>query len=707
VPLETSIKLFADNFNLFTRPWAHLHRNQSGKYNVSNLSPDDDGRFYSLTTSQGKNVNLDDGVYVWIGRWVKVDLLKTNSALDYFYVPNGDAGKGSYELRSFITNDTIEGDLSPYMRPPQDLPSSETEGEKTLLVRGETFSNAPKPSAGYIERKGLQTELTEALVHRELSPIATLTGRGGIGKTSLALYVIDQLVEGDRFDAVLWFSARDIDLLQEGPKPVAPRVVTRHDIATAYSQLLYDEENGALSRFETELNQGFPLADDTGHLLAVFDNFETVRNPSELYSWLHTHVRLPNKVLITTRTRDFRGDFPIEVRGMDEAQSRALIDATARRFGVDHLLTGSYVDDLLDKADGHPYILKILIGEMAKERSRVSIERVVADQDEMLTALFERNYKDLSPLAKRVFLTLCSWRSVVPQLAIRAVLLRDSTDTLNVQKAIDELEKSSFIEISVSEADTQSFITVPLSAAVFGRSKVSVSPFKTEVEVDSKLLQDFGAAQKTDVQHGVSPRVNRFFKNVRGRIKNDSESLSDYVPMLEFIARRYPPAWLLLADLHVHYGDYGSIEQAMRAVRMYLQNPPPDGDLEKAWQRLASLANQAGDTQAELQALVELATLPSASTEAVSSAANEVNRLLAEHNSPVQTEEFNILLRRIAEAMKQRSHDLDANGFSRLAWICLYRGDEIGAAEAVRKGLGRSSNNQHCLKLARKLEMSV
>jgi len=49
-----------------------------------------------------------------------------------------------------------------------------------------------------------------------------------------------------------------------------------------------------------------------GPLLFVFDNFETVRNPAELYRWLDTYVRLPNKVLITTRFREFKGDYPLE-----------------------------------------------------------------------------------------------------------------------------------------------------------------------------------------------------------------------------------------------------------------------------------------------------------------------------------------------------------------------------------------------------------
>ena len=36
-----------------------------------------------------------------------------------------------------------------------------------------------------------------------------------------------------------------------------------------------------------------------GPILFVFDNFETVQNPPELFTWLDTYIRLPNKILIT------------------------------------------------------------------------------------------------------------------------------------------------------------------------------------------------------------------------------------------------------------------------------------------------------------------------------------------------------------------------------------------------------------------------
>jgi hypothetical protein len=66
-----------------------------------------------------------------------------------------------------------------------------------------------------------------------------LVGRGGIGKTCLALKVLHQLAHStkERFIGIVWLSARDIDLLPQGPKLVKPAVLTTKDIAREVSAL--------------------------------------------------------------------------------------------------------------------------------------------------------------------------------------------------------------------------------------------------------------------------------------------------------------------------------------------------------------------------------------------------------------------------------------------------------------------------------------
>ena len=257
---------------------------------------------------------------------------------------------------------------------------------------------------------------------------------------------------------------------------VRPDVLTTVDIARELVQLFQPKEIN-----DKGFNPLSFLADTltnsaVGPLLFVFDNFETVQNPAELYNWLDTYVRLPNKILITTRHREFKGDYSVEVGGMNEIQCDEPVTATASAFGIRHLISNDYKRDLFQESDGHPYVVKILVGESANAGKIIKVARIVAGNDEMLDALFERTYAHLSPAARRVFLTLCSWRSIVPAMALEAALLRPENEKMDVTGAIDELHRCSFIDLTESPEGGHFFASVPLIASFFGRRKLSISP---------------------------------------------------------------------------------------------------------------------------------------------------------------------------------------------------------------------------------------
>ena len=213
-------------------------------------------------------------------------------------------------------------------------------------------------------------------------------------KTSLALRVLHGVAADGDYFAILWFSARDIDLLAHGPAPVRPAVLDAADIAQGVRTLVGEDPKESRSLFETALTDS-PFDQP---LLFVFDNFETVRSPAELFRWVDTFVGPRTRCSSRPGQGTFRGDYPLAVGGMDDDEARALVRSTAERLGISGLLGGDYVQRLLEEAGGHPYIIKILLGEVAKAGRTAPIARVVADQDEVLAALFERTYADLSRL---------------------------------------------------------------------------------------------------------------------------------------------------------------------------------------------------------------------------------------------------------------------------------------------------------------------
>ncbi len=703
-PLEESLKQFLQH-SLFQREWAYVHRNLSGKYRVTKLGDTDTTFEFLKTRSHSAAEHLPNGLYVSLGRPLRVELAESTVDAADFFLANGGFNEKRFEMISYASGQTVFADSSPYMNPTTALPASETQGLGQLEAVGHCFSNMPTPPADYVRREALEADLLGSL-RNDRHPVVTLLGRGGIGKTSLALAAAHQLAEEKRFEAIIWFSARDLDLLPEGPKPVRAAVLSVDEIALEYVRLV-DPAEAKTKGFKAVDHLAATLTKPSfGPTLFVFDNFETVVHPSELFKWLDTYIRLPNKILITTRHRDFRGDYHIDVHGMSEGECDQLIDSVAGRRGIRNLLTREYREELFRESEGHPYVVKILLGEVSKARRLRKVERIVAEADEILSALFERTYGTLSPAAQRVFLTLCNWRSTVPRMALEAVLLRSANERMAVSDATDELEQSSFIELIPSEADGEIFVTTPLVASIFGKRKLAVSPMKAAIEIDTEILRQFGAGQRADIKQGLAPRLERLIATIAKQVEENPKGLEQHLPLLEFIARHQPSVWLDIADLYVESNAADAADRAKEAVRRHLERTTPQQALG-SWRRLADLCHQTGDVVGEVHALVESCELPGLPFYELSSAANRINGLLVENRGAIDSEEKRVLIRRIADALEARTGEADATAFSRLAWLYLHLKDDRRAVTLTKRGLMLDGNNDYCLRLAERLRITM
>ncbi|MDA8051413.1 MAG: NB-ARC domain-containing protein [Rhodospirillales bacterium] len=152
--------------------------------------------------------DLTDGVYVEFGAPRRVDLLYSDPDPTDFFVPNSGFTGRHFEVLSLVTDRREIKDATPYCDPVGVLPPSETEGSGELDVHVRTFSNLPKSAPDYVNRTELEERLYQEVTN-DRHPVITLVGRGGIGKTSLALTVLTRIAGEGFFDVILWFSARD------------------------------------------------------------------------------------------------------------------------------------------------------------------------------------------------------------------------------------------------------------------------------------------------------------------------------------------------------------------------------------------------------------------------------------------------------------------------------------------------------------------
>ncbi|WP_299113678.1 tetratricopeptide repeat protein [uncultured Winogradskyella sp.] len=703
--LEKSLLLISNNFTLFNYEWAYLSQNLSGKFKVLSIS-ENCNSFNYLKSNAGKDKNYERGIYLYLNRPVYVDLVKSDGSVSDFFFPNGNFSSKRFEVLSYVSGSRDSKDNSRYLLPPGDLPTSETEGLAKLEVIGDCFTNLPKVDSIYINREDLETELNKIVIN-ERHPMITLLGRGGIGKTTLALRVLRELCLTNRFQTILWFSSRDIDLLDYGAKSVQPQVLGIEDVAKEFVNLV-NPELLKQKKFESKefIEEHLKTQiDGVGPMLLVFDNFETVQNPSEMFNWLDTYIRTPNKILITSRISEFKADYPITVSGMNINEFKKLVNTVSDKLGINDLIDTNYINKLYEESAGHPYVAKILLGVVANENKAGDISRIVAGQDEMLTALFERTYTMLSQAAKKVFLTLASWRSTVPKIGIEAIITSTSYMKMNVEDAITELNRFSFIDIYSSKKDNSKFISLPLSAYLFGQSKLVVSTLKQQVYNDREMLMMLGVGKVIDVDEGVDLRFEKFFQQVAYKISTKkNEKLASYTPILDYICHKQYKSWITYGALLEELRNY---KGAISKYERFIQNESDPNKNISVWKKLADLYKKEKNYFGEIHSLIEMCEIDTTSEASISSCSNRLNRLLSEKKLEGSEDDKNAIISRMIELLKNKLENgslNDLNDRTNFAWLYIHLGKIAEARKLTTQILKIEPDHFYALKLQQKFK---
>lgn len=693
--IEASITSLVEHATIFELPWAYLHRNYSGKYRVSYIS----NKTQDFDYLKGSNdENYADGVYLFLDRLHKIDLLFSDVDLSDFWIANGCFKKDTFEILSYESNSSIAVDNSQYLHPIESLPNSETQGLSGLGVTNNCFSNIPPNKNLYITREKLEKDLHEQITLTDRHPIITLSGPGGIGKTTLLINVLLKIMqeESNPFTCMIWFSARDIDLLSVGPKWVKAHLVTKEAFAKEYVNLISPAEAKQKGFSEIKYFSEHLACGPIGSTLFVFDNFETVVDQKAVYIWLDTFVRLPNKVLITTRTRDFKADYPLQVKGMNKDEAWQLMDAISLSMPDSRKPMKSVYDEIYSNSNGHPYVIKMLLGECYLTNVKEP-RKVLESKDELLTALFERTFDNLSPLAKRIYMLLSNWYSIVPVITIEAIYLSTSDTPLDVRSTIDELIHSSFVEEVVSEEDNQVYINVPYVSSVFGKKKLKVSPMKSSVELDSEYLRLFGPINKSDLSKGIFHKFERFVSKLAKLIVTEDD-FNKHLPLLEILARRISSIWVLISRLNKEiFENY--YEKSKEYCLKYLESPDGVFQVRAIWEELIYMSFSNKRYKDEIHFLVELSSLDDADLELISENARRMSntiKLMKNDGQAIEYDEKQYQIKKLISLFQNYADEFDADDCSRISWLYSLVGDTKQAELYADKGLAIDEDHAHC-----------
>lgn len=212
-------------------------------------------------------------------------------------------------------------------------------GEKKLLPSGDeshaqfepqVFHNLPNTDYG----KFIGREKEIAKIHQILRPyphsqhsLITIDGIGGIGKSTLALEVAhhylrnySHLAKQERFDAIIWISAKQTVLTAQGIQIRPQAFRTLEDIYAAIAITLQRQDitkAGAVEQVEIVRN-----ALTRQRILLIIDNLETV-DDEKVITFL-MELPAPTKAIVTTRQR-VDVAYPIRLMGMDKIEAEQLV----------------------------------------------------------------------------------------------------------------------------------------------------------------------------------------------------------------------------------------------------------------------------------------------------------------------------------------------------------------------------------------------
>ncbi|MFI0606293.1 MAG: ATP-binding protein [Anaerolineae bacterium] len=466
----------------------------------------------------------------------------------------------------------------------------EGEEQERLGPRPAPVSSLPAPETGLIGRRRTRQRAMDAIRHE---PLVTLTGPGGIGKTSLALQVAWDLV-GDFPDGVRWL---DLSRVAGG------------------AQLL--------SWLWQELGQGRPLTADTAgalvallrsrRMLLVLDNCEhLLPEASDLVAGMLQAG--PELRILATSRRPLKlgSERVLRLRGLEvppegetndlgEYEAVRAFAAEVKRHSPDLDLTTDaaalVVAAIVRRVDGLPLALK-LIAPWTRQLSLTEIlanldallsrgadqDRSIPDRHRTLEACLNWSLDRLEAAQREVFIQLAVFRGGWTTAAVAAICLPTS-GPLDEMSSIELLLR--LIDLSLVEVD---------SSGTRSRGRL-LEPIRSQCQA---LLNADGRGETLRARHAA------WYLALAERAEAEREQLGETAwlatldeeqPNLRAAAAWAEEAGQLEIGLHLAVATWrhdlrrGQGDEAMRALKAWLAHPA-FGDLPSALE--AQALNAAG-----------------------------------------------------------------------------------------------------------------
>lgn len=278
------------------------------------------------------------------------------------------------------------------------------------------INNLPTPDyeyeGGFVGREDDIKEIIKFL-QREKFPVVTITGAGGVGKTSLALKVIQEITQkpkSNKFDAIIWLSAKENKLSPFGIEDIEPSFKSFEDLLDTIINVLgfgieLIKKDTSIEAKEQTVQLLFEVAQN---ILIIVDNLETITDQRIINFIIDAPQK--TKFLITSRKGLGQVERRYQLKQLKEKEAVYLFRQLAKDKQISSLLSidNEVIKRYVNKVSNYPLAIKWVIGQVARGRD---INKVIDSIDDATGDIskfcFEQIFGMLNPNSKLILYALC------------------------------------------------------------------------------------------------------------------------------------------------------------------------------------------------------------------------------------------------------------------------------------------------------------
>lgn len=310
------------------------------------------------------------------------------------------------------------------------------------LQQSGILNNVPIPDyeyeGGFVGREHDRKRIIQYLLSEKF-PVITITGAGGVGKTSLALRIIQELTQNPsqkKFDAIIWLSAKENRLTAIGIEDIEPTLKSYEELLDTIIEVMdFDDENdGNVEEKEKLVNQILELSNK---VIIIIDNLETITDQRILNFIIEAPINI--KFLITSRRGIGQIEIRHEVKQLKEKEAIYLFRQLAKDKQLQSLLSlpDDTIKSYVEKVSFYPLAIKWVIGQIARGKDINRVISLIKDTESDISRFcFEQIFNSLSADCKNILYAVCCFDEN-PTSSVLQYVVEQSDDTFD--KSIEEL----------------------------------------------------------------------------------------------------------------------------------------------------------------------------------------------------------------------------------------------------------------------------